>query len=175
MHGKKSHQMLKSMLEGAALGGVLSAALIFGAWANAAGAGAADAIPAEYVDLCEQAGEEYGICPEILEAVMLEESGGDPDAVGDLGEAGLMQVYPKYHMDRMDRLGARSLFDPEDNILVAADYLSELLMEHGDMAAALMAYNGTPDAEGRARSWELTVYAERVLERARQLERAHGK
>lgn len=109
MHGKKSHQMLKSMLEGAALGGVLSAALIFGAWANAAGAGAADAIPAEYVDLCEQAGEEHGICPEILEAVMLEESGGDPDAVG------------------------------------------------------------------RARSRELTGYAERVLERARQLEQAHGK
>ena len=132
-------------------------------------------IPTEYVQYCEEAGQAYSICPELLMALIEEESGGNPDAVGAAGEIGLMQVYPKYHLERMERLGMRYLFDPRENVFVAADYLAELFAEYGDAGTVLMAYNGTKDAAGRGGTGNYTEYARRVLKRSAQLERLHKK
>ena len=166
-------RIVKEILEGAALG-VLFISIFCGVVIiNAAGADTE--LPQEYIQYCEQAGQAYGICPELLEAIIEEESGGDPDAVGQAGEIGLMHIYPEYHMGRTERLGVHYLFDPRGNILVGADYLAELFYEYGDMGTVLMVYNGTEDAVRRGENGDYTEYAEDILKRAERLERLHGK
>ena len=132
-------------------------------------------LPQEYRYYCEKAGQIYQICPELLEAVIEEESNGDPDAVGELGEIGLMQIYPKYHRIRAEHLKVYNLFDPEGNILVGADYLAELFELYEDPGTVLMAYNGTKDAIERGRRGDYTDYAEKVMKRAAQLEQKNKK
>lgn len=132
-------------------------------------------LPKEYIYYCEEAGRAYNICPELLQAVIEAESGGDPDAVGEAGEIGLMQVYPAYHQGRALHLSVYNLFDPEGNVLVGADYLAELFSEYGDVGTVLMAYNGTENAAERGSRGEYTEYAEKVMKRAAELERLHEK
>lgn len=164
---------LKKEAERLIFGALVSVSLFGTVMIHASGADTE--LSAEYVQYCREAGQAYHICPEFLEAVIEQESGGDPDAVGKDGEIGLMQVYPEYHLDRMERLGMHNLFDPRENIFVAADYLSELFFEYGDAGTALMAYNGTGDVAERGGRGDYTGYAVEVMERARQLERMHGK
>lgn len=89
-------------------------------------------------DLCK----EKQIDPAIIVAMCWRESTYNPGAIGDGGNSyGLMQVQPKWHYDRMQRLGCTDLLDPYQNITVGVDYLCELLNRYGDMAKALTAYN----------------------------------
>lgn len=109
-------------------------------------------------DYIDRIAGEYGLDEEIIRAVIKIESGGDPDAIGDGGEAiGLMQIQPRWHKARMERLGVTDLTDPEQNVLVGCDYLAELLTKYGgDYTAALTAYNaGNAEAQ--------TDYAARVF------------
>lgn len=98
----------------------------------------------------------YGLDPEIVKALIEIESGGDPYAVGDSGESiGLMQIQPKWHGERMARLGVTDLMDPYQNVLTGCDILAEKLAEYGNLHDALSAYNaGSPCNNG---------YAERVM------------
>lgn len=129
----------------------------------------------EYVTYCEEVGQAYNICPELLQAIIEQESGGDPDAVGDYGEIGLMQVYPMFHQERMWAMGIYNLTNPKDNIKVGANYLAELFREYGDTGTVLMAYNGVRDAEQRGSRGYYTEYALGIMERAAELERLHKK
>lgn len=44
-----------------------------------------------------------GVDPNIVKAIIKEESGGNPNAIGDNGESiGLMQIQPKQHQKRME-------------------------------------------------------------------------
>lgn len=169
---------MKSKIVGSVAGLAVVGALGMFVCLTSAKANAANAdsvIREEYIKYCESAGQEYNICPELLEAVIEQESGGDPDAVGQDGEIGLMQIYPKYHVERAARLGIQSLFDPKSNIWIGADYLSELFIEHEDAGTVLMVYNGVPDAIRRGNRGEYTEYAEMILKRSAELERLHGK
>lgn len=129
----------------------------------------------EIINYCEEIGQIYNICPELLEAIIEIESSNNPNAIGDCGEIGLMQIYPKYHQDRMIRLGVDSLQDPYSNILVGADYLLELFNEYQDLPIVLMVYNGSSDAIERGKTYNLTEYAKRVIARSHELERLHNK
>lgn len=121
--------------------------------------------------LCIEAGEKYDICPELLEAIIEHESRGKwYVANGDC--IGLMQVSRRWHTKRMHGLGYSNLYDEEANIMTGADLLSELLEKYQDVGTALMAYNGTKDAERRT---TLTHYAQSVLDRSAELEEVHGK
>lgn len=169
----KLKKYLKEAAEGTALGLLVTGILIGTIKINAAGADTD--LPEEYQQYCEEIGQAYGICPELLEAVIETESGGDPDAVGSLGEIGLMQIYPKYHMNRAESLGVYSLFAPHGNILVGADYLAELFREYQDVGTVLMVYNGTEDAVELGGEGEYTEYARQIMKRSEQLERMHKK
>lgn len=125
--------------------------------------------------LCERVGTEYHICPELLEAMIEQESEGNPKAVSPGGDTGLLQVNPKWHKDRMDKLGVNDLTDPYGNVRVAADYIAELFEQYDDLPMVLMVYNGSIDAEQRWTSGEYTDYANQIMERAAELEREHGK
>ena len=86
---------------------------------------------------------DYGVNHLIVLGMIEKESAFGPNVIGDNGEAfGLMQVQPKWHQERMDRLGVTDISDPYQNILVGVDYFAEVLSYDRGIAWALMAYNG---------------------------------
>lgn len=130
---------------------------------------------AQVMELAEDAGKQYNICPELLQAIAWRESKYDPRASNG-GCEGLMQVSLRWHKGRMERLGVTSLYDPADNMLVAADYLAELFAGYGEADVVLMYYSGNSRADEYSRgTGEMSAYVEEVLEESAALERSHGK
>ena len=100
-----------------------------------------------------------GVDPNIVKAIIKEESNGNPDAIGDGGESiGLMQIQPKHHKKRMEELGVVSLFDPQENVIVGCNILAELYDKYGNYEDALSVYNSGNTEDGKA-------YAERILKK----------
>ena len=91
------------------------------------------------IGLCE----EHHIDPAVVFCMIHQESSFDASKIGDSGEAfGLLQVWPKWHSDRMKKLGCEDLLDPYQNVTVGIDYYAECLEKYdGDNAKALTAYN----------------------------------
>lgn len=86
--------------------------------------------------------EEQGIDPAIIFAMAWMESSYKPDNVGDGGASlGLLQIQPRWHSGRMEKLGCNNLFDPFQNVTVGVDYLAELIGRYGEIGAALTGYN----------------------------------
>nr|DAJ74883.1 MAG TPA: hypothetical protein [Caudoviricetes sp.] len=126
----------------------------------------------EYLPYIKEISSEYHICPEMVMAIIEHESSGQANAENG-GCKGLMQIYEKYHRDRMERLGVEDLYDPYGNILVGCDYLEELFEKYkGDMSTVLMIYSGTSDALNRTYE-NRTEYAKSIMNRTVELERLH--
>ena len=86
---------------------------------------------------------DYGVNHLIVLGMIEKESTFGPNVIGDNGEAfGLMQIQPKWHQERMGRLGVTDILDPYQNVLVGVDYFAEILSYDRGIAWALMAYNG---------------------------------
>ena len=129
----------------------------------------------DVVAMSERIGTLYSLCPELLQAIAWHESSYREDAEND-GCSGLMQVAGRWHGDRMARLQVTDLYDPESNMLVAADYLAELFAQYEDLGMVLMVYSGDSGAEAFARSGQgLSEYAQEIMEHTYQLEQQHGK
>lgn len=126
-------------------------------------------VPEDIRQLCEKYGNEYNICPELLEAMIFKESCFQASVVGG-SCIGLMQVNPSAHRSRMQRLGVTDLYDPEQNIKTGADYLSELIQETGNVETALMLYNGDNNAYNPGYR---SSYVRRILEVSQALERSY--
>lgn len=108
--------------------------------------------------------EEKQIDPAIIVAMCWKESTYTPGVVGDGGNSyGLMQIQPRWHYERMQRLGCTDLLDPYQNITVGVDYLCELLEQYGSIDKALTAYN-----QGHY-SGTVTDYAKTVIAKAELL------
>ena len=119
-------------------------------------------VRAHVVSLCD----EKGIAPEIIFAMIWRESRYDADAIGDNGRAfGLLQIHPRWHQARMDRLGVTDLLDPIQNVTVGIDLLDELIGIYGDVAPAVVAYN-----KGHYNG-AITSYAQDVLAEAERIDR----
>lgn len=122
-------------------------------------------------EACVKYGEEYGICPELLMAMIELESSGRPDAESG-GCKGLMQISDRWHKDRMERLEVTDIYDVDGNIHVGADYLAELFEKYEDVGTVLMVYHGEKNA---ATKIELSDYADWILTRSAEMERMNGK
>ena len=86
--------------------------------------------------------EAHGIDPAIVMAMAYKESTYRTDAIGDSGNSyGLLQVQPRWHYERMQKLGCTDLLDPFQNVTVAVDYLADQIARYGDLAKGLTAYN----------------------------------
>lgn len=129
-----------------------------------------------YIRYCQEISGKYNICPELIESVVEKESNWDPDAVGTLGDTGLMQIVPKYHLERMEELGVTDLTDPRSNILVGTDFMAELFAKYDDPAMVLMSYNmGERKAAELYDKGIVSNYAAEILERSEEMERLNGK
>ena len=67
----------------------------------------------ENKDHIEQMSRKYGLDSRIVKALIEEESGWCASAEGDNGQSiGLMQIQPRWHKERLTRLGITNLYDP---------------------------------------------------------------
>lgn len=123
----------------------------------------------DLIPMIEQISDLYGISPELVEAVIEEESRGDSSAHNG-SCTGLMQVSNKWHTSRSKSLGVDINTD-YGNIMTGVDYLMELAGESDDLFLVLGTYNGQSDARGGVEN----DYAKRILSRANELEYVHGK
>ena len=90
--------------------------------------------------LLHAACEEAGITYELALAVIRKETEFQ-NVMGDNGNSyGYMQIQPRWHEDRMERLGVTDLTDPYSNFRIGCDFLAELLSKY-TLEEALTAYN----------------------------------
>lgn len=98
----------------------------------------------------EQVAAYYGLDPSLVAAVMLQESGGDPEAYSKSGAVGLMQVMPSDGLAEgfmcingpcfSSRPTTEELLDPHFNIDYGTGLLSGLISKYGDIREGLRAY-----------------------------------
>ena len=120
-----------------------------------------DTAVASYVAVAYRAGEQYSLDPLLILAVMAVESRYNPVAESLVGAKGLMQVMPKYHLDKLADLGGEeALLEPEVNIQVGAQILREYQRRCHDTEAALQMYAGAFDEPSG--QYSTKVFAERA-------------
>lgn len=91
--------------------------------------------------LLKQACDEMGVDFHLALAVIWTETRYQ-NINGDGGNSiGYMQVQPRWHYNRMERLGVTDLTDPLSNFRVGCSYLGEMVEKYTDIHKALMAYN----------------------------------
>ncbi|MDX3433885.1 bifunctional lytic transglycosylase/C40 family peptidase [Streptomyces sp. ME01-18a] len=141
-----------------------AAAVVVGALVQATGVGSAGgglgaslstSVPAEYRSLIEEAGN---TCPEVspnlLAALITQESGFNPKASSPVGAQGIAQFMPstwETHGIDGNGDGKRDVWDPEDAIPSSAKYLCTLADDVKDVPGdkqsnVLAAYNAGPGA-----------------------------
>ena len=117
-----------------------------------------------FVSVAFRAGREAAVDPLLILAVMAVESRFNPVAESSWGAKGLMQVIPKFHMDKIAPHGNEdALLLPEVNIQVGTLVLREYLRKFGDIEQALQAYAGGFDEPG-------AQYANKVLSERSRIE-----
>ncbi len=113
-----------------------------------------------------RAAELSNLDPLLILAVMAVESSFNPIAESSYGAKGLMQVVPRYHVERLAfHGGAETVLDPQTNIRVGAEILSEYIRRAGSLEAGLQMYNGAADDSA-------SQYAQKVLAEKRRLGQA---
>lgn len=94
---------------------------------------------------------EANVPPELIIAVIQNESNYNPEATGAAGEQGYMQIHPINFDSLTDRLGVTDFYDPKQNILCGVYMLSQLYEKYDTRNEVLMCYNN--GETGAARLW----------------------
>lgn len=90
-----------------------------------------------------EAALKYGLSADLIRAVIMAESSGNPHAVSSRGAKGLMQLMDATAAE----LGVKDPFDPRQNILGGAAYLAKMLTKfQGNIHLAVAGYNAGPDS-----------------------------
>ena len=115
------------------------------------------------------AAERYRLDPQLIQAVIAVESGGDPTALSSRNAKGLMQITDS----TAQTLGVQNVWSPGQNIDAGARYLRQLLDRFDDkLELALAAYNAGPATVKRYGGIppypETRAYVRNVLSRYRQ-------
>ncbi len=118
---------------------------------------------ARIVEVAYRTAAQVGLDPLLVLAVISVESRFNPIAESGMGARGLMQIIPKYHLDKLAAHGGEdAVLDPESNIAVGTQILREYVRRTGSLEAGLQYYNGAAwDEEAR--------YTSRVLSERRRL------
>jgi hypothetical protein len=104
----------------------------------------------QWCDWIEQYSAEYGVPANLTAAVMLQESGGNPQSYSTSGAVGLMQVMPSDGIAAnfecangpcfSGRPSMAELFDPRFNIEYGVHMIAALIRCEGNIREALKAY-----------------------------------
>lgn len=121
----------------------------------------------QWCSLITENASNQGIDPNLVAAVMLQESGGNAQAYSGSGAVGLMQVMPRDGLAAnfickngpcfASRPSMDDLFDPEFNINYGTRMLANLIGRTGDVREALRAY-GPMDMGYRYADIVLSIY-----------------
>ncbi len=105
---------------------------------NATSAGTSLTVPTDLRSIFEEAANTYGVDVNLLTAIAKQESNFTADATSSSGAMGIMQLMPA----TAQGLGVSDAYDPYENIMGGAKYISQLLSRYdGDVSLALAAYN----------------------------------
>ena len=104
----------------------------------------------QWCETISQYANQHGLDPDLVAAVMLQESGGNPQAYSKSGAVGLMQVMPKDGLAAKfqcingpcfaSRPSTEELYRPDFNIEYGTRLLSSLITHYGSVRDALKAY-----------------------------------
>jgi len=100
----------------------------------------------DHSSVLQEAAQKYDLDPKLIQAVIKNESNGNPAAISAKGAKGLMQL-----MDSTAKmLGVKDSFDVKENIMAGAKYLKDLLNQFdNDIRLALASYNAGPGSVRR--------------------------
>ena len=110
---------------------------------NATGSAAAvtsttASVPTDLMSIFQEAAQTYGIDVNLLTAIARQESNFTASATSSSGAMGIMQLMPA----TAQGLGVNDAYNPYENIMGGAKYISQLLSRYnGDVSLALAAYN----------------------------------
>jgi len=142
--------------------------------------------PLRYEQIVRGHARNYDLDPDLLAAVIYQESKFEADARSSSGAIGLMQLLPDTAKGIALHTGGtafrvQDLYDPEINVRYGAWYLSHLLQKYGDERTALAAYNAGQDNVDRWRRdgvgiqfAETRAYVKRVEDLKRIYREAYG-
>lgn len=108
----------------------------------------------------------------IMVALIERESKYRYNAIGDNGNSkGYMQVYEKWHIDRMAEEYCEDLYNPYGNMRVGTNFFQEIWDKYPEVNKALMVYNM---GESKAvKQWEKgiseTEYTRNIIARAQEI------
>ena len=104
----------------------------------------------------------YELEPELVTAIILKESSFNPKAKSKVGCKGLMQVYPKFHKEKLKvrNIIPKDLYNIDHNIDVGCEILREYIDEHGDLKSALTKYSGYKTKKNKYVKEVLGIYKE---------------
>lgn len=113
-------------------------------------------------------GRQWKVDPLLILSVMAIESRFNPIAESGYGAKGLMQVVPRFHLDKLSAHGGdEALLEPKVNIQVGAQILKTYIRQTGSLESGLQLYAGAADdPESR--------YAQKVMAEQERLRRALG-
>ena len=109
-----------------------------------------------YITQIKQAAAQSGLSAALIAAVIMTESGFNPQALSSAGARGLMQLMPETAEFIANKEGITfdksRLFEPEYNITLGTAYIKYLVDTFSDTDTALCAYNAGPT---RVKEWLL--------------------
>jgi soluble lytic murein transglycosylase len=116
------------------------------------------AYPNAFRDLIEKHTRAAGVEPDLLQALMREESALDPKALSWAGALGLTQLMPSTAQAvarqlKLKKVSTQALLEPDLNIKLGAHYLGSLIKSFsGHTPFAVGSYNAGPNAVNRWRA-----------------------
>ena len=116
--------------------------------------------------LVDRLSRQEGLDPRLVDALVVAESGYNPQAVSKKGAMGLMQLMPQ----TARRLNVKDPFDPEQNVRGGVQEFSRLMTRYsGNLSLALAAYNAGEGAVSQYRGIppysETRNYVAKIMER----------